>query len=81
MVYYDQGQLEQAIANYDKAIELLPSYANTYYNRAFAHNAQGNPGQAIADFRHYLQLQPDAEDRSQVEAWIAKLEATLGEQP
>jgi len=35
-VYVEQGDLDQAIAEYDQAIRLKPDFALAYYNRASA---------------------------------------------
>jgi len=51
-----------------------------YNNRGNARSDQGKLAEAIADYRRYLQLRPDAEDRAQVEQWIAELEAELAKQ-
>ncbi len=41
----------QAIADYDKAIELNAEFALAYYNRGLAYSAFGNHNQAIADWK------------------------------
>ena len=50
----------QAIANYDEAIRLNPSYANAYLNRGAAY-AMGsdNLEKAIEDFSEAIRLAPD----------------------
>jgi len=39
----------------------------------------GNAEAALADFRTYLELQPDADNREMFEEWIAELEAQISE--
>jgi tetratricopeptide (TPR) repeat protein len=51
-------QYEQAIADYDRAIQLDPQYAQAYHKRAFAHFALKQYEQAIADYDHAIQLDP-----------------------
>ena len=45
-----QNNFTQAIADYNKVIELNPQDATVYYNRGLAYDKQGNIDQAIADF-------------------------------
>ena len=35
--YYNQGNLPQAISDFNKAIEINPNYAEAYYNRGLAY--------------------------------------------
>ena len=44
------GNLDQALADYAKAIELDPKYADAYYNRAIVHEDKGDPDRAISDY-------------------------------
>ena len=37
---YDLGRYEEAIASYDKALEIKPDYASAYYNKACLFNLQ-----------------------------------------
>ena len=52
---YEQGQLEEAIAAYQKAINLDSSNANAYFNLAIALEKQGKIEPAIATYRQALQ--------------------------
>ena len=40
--YYDKGNYDQAIKDFNKAIELKPDYAVVYVNRGHAHTNKGN---------------------------------------
>lgn len=51
MALYEQGQFEDAIAAYQKAINLDSSNANAYFNLAIALQQQGQIEPAIANYR------------------------------
>ena len=56
--YLEQGKYEQAIGNFNKAIELNPKYANAYYNRGVAYYSKGEYDKAIADYTKAIELNP-----------------------
>ena len=58
-VYRNLGQYQQAIADYDKAIELNPNDAVAHNNRGHAYADQGQYQQTIADFDKAIELDPD----------------------
>ena len=76
-IRYEQGKLDDAIADFDQAIKLKSDYANAFGARGVAYRNLGKPKEALADFRRYLELQPNGENRVQVEQWIAEIEAEL----
>src|SRR5690606_11354432 len=47
-----------AIADYDEAISLDPTYANAYNNRGIANRAAGLADRAVADFDAALRINP-----------------------
>lgn len=55
-LYQNQGQYNQAIADYDKAIELDPKYVFAYNNRGIAYYSQGDYQRAIADYDKAIEL-------------------------
>ena len=57
--YSDKGDYDRAIADYDRAIELQPSYVIAYNNRGAAYGSKGDYDRAIADYDKAIQLQPD----------------------
>jgi len=50
--------LERAIADYDKALELQPGFAEAYNNRGNAKDDLGRHEEAFADYDKALELQP-----------------------
>ena len=50
------GKLDEAIADYDKAIRLDPDDARTYYNRGNANISLGRYNLAISDYDEAIQL-------------------------
>ena len=56
---YNLGDFEEAIADYDKALELKPDYHEAWYWRGNALRNLGRPGDAIASFDKALEFKPD----------------------
>jgi Tetratricopeptide repeat len=56
---YEQGLVEEAIAEYDKVIELAPDLAVGYNNRGTAYQELGQHEKAIADYDNAIELEPD----------------------
>src|SRR3982751_5329383 len=56
---YEKGDVEGAIADYSKAIEMYPKYSAAYNSRAAARKAKGDTDAAIADYNRAIELSPD----------------------
>ncbi|MBL7200794.1 MAG: tetratricopeptide repeat protein [Anaerolineae bacterium] len=48
------GRVEEAIQEYDQAIEVDPDYSETYFNRGYAYKLLGEVDKAVADFERFL---------------------------
>jgi HEAT repeat protein/Tfp pilus assembly protein PilF len=48
--FYQQGDLNAAVASFTEAIEIDPRYADAYHSRGEIHRQRGNYDAAIADF-------------------------------
>ena len=58
LAYYDKGEVDRAIADFDKVIALDPNNADAYSNRGNAYDEKGEFDRAIADFRRALEIDP-----------------------
>ena len=47
---------EAALVDFDRAIELSPSFAQAYANRGILHDRNGRYDSAVADYRYAIQL-------------------------
>ncbi|GFE68805.1 tetratricopeptide repeat protein [Chroococcus sp. FPU101] len=54
-----QHKLEEAISDYNQAIQLAPDAADPYLNRGAALEGQGHYTEAIADYNKILEIAPD----------------------
>jgi tetratricopeptide (TPR) repeat protein len=59
LAYVSQGQLDKAIAEFQKAIRLKPDYARAHYSLGRAYVSQGRPDWAIAEFQEAIRFKPD----------------------
>lgn len=57
--YRKSGNFTQAIADYNKALELNPNYVTAYNNRGIAYRRLNNYAQAFADYNKAIELKPD----------------------
>ena len=55
-----RAEYDKAIADYDKAIELNPTYASALNNRGLAYFNNGQKERAIADYDAAIKIEPDA---------------------
>ena len=62
VAYGKKGEVDRAIADFDKAIALDPKLAFAYFNRGVAYEKKGDKEQAIADFRKALEIDPSHQD-------------------
>jgi lipoprotein NlpI len=58
LAYYDKGDDDRAIAEYNEAIRLDPKLAPAYSNRGLAYDHKGDLGRAEADYNEAIRLDP-----------------------
>ena len=56
---YDRAQYEDAITNYDKAVQLKPDYVNAYISRGATKGQLRQYSAAIVDYDTAIRLKPD----------------------
>ena len=54
------GAYQQAMAHFNRAIQIWPEYGDAYLNRALAEHDQSQSGPALADLNRALDLDPDS---------------------
>jgi len=57
--YFKQGNYDNAILEFNKAIEASPECADAYYNRGVFYDNQENFSQAISDYSKTIELNPN----------------------
>ena len=55
-----QGKTAEAIAQFHRAIEIKPDYAEAYYNLAIVLDRQGKPDEAIDNYQKAIEITPDS---------------------
>ncbi len=58
----NQGQLDQAIAHYRRAIDIWPDYVDAHYNLGGAYIEKGEIDEALAEYRRAIEIRPDEAD-------------------
>ncbi len=56
---YERGDCDSAIADYTRAIDLNPKFAEAYNNRAYTYMVQHNYAAALPDLEKAIELRPD----------------------
>jgi hypothetical protein len=68
------AELEDAINEFQKAARLAPGWPDPYYNLGIAQEKSGKLSEAVASFKRYLQLVPNAPNAAKIQEQIYKLE-------
>ncbi|HEY9769659.1 MAG TPA: tetratricopeptide repeat protein [Coleofasciculaceae cyanobacterium] len=78
-IYFDQGKLELAIADYNQAIAINPNHAEVYSNRGAAYSRQGKLELAVADFNQAIKLNSNYTNRGTLYKQKGKLELAVAD--
>ena len=71
--YFEKGDYDQAIADYDKAIQLMPDDALLYLLRGLAQRELGKNTEAIADLKKSVELTSNPDVREMAEQALSEL--------
>jgi tetratricopeptide (TPR) repeat protein len=71
-IRYAREEYSRAVVNFTAALESLPDSAEAYRGIGMGQRRLGNTAAAVEAFSTYLSLAPEAGDRAEIEAWIAK---------
>jgi predicted negative regulator of RcsB-dependent stress response len=69
------GETASALGDADQSVSLRPR-AGAYQTRGDVFKALGRKDEAVADYRKALEMDPDADTRTAVEAALRELEAS-----
>ena len=53
-----EEKLDEAITQYDQAVQLYPRYPEVHYNRGLAYRKKGDMERAVTDYSHAIDLDP-----------------------
>jgi len=56
--HYRKGELDQALADYNRALELDPNLAGAYLDRGIVYSQKGDQDRAVTDYNRALELNP-----------------------
>ena len=74
-VFRQLNRLPEAQAAFEKALEADPNHGQAHFNLGLVCANSRQYADAIEHFQAYLRLEPQAQDRTQVQQWIEKLRA------
>ena len=66
------------MADFDRAIELRPDYAEAYYGRGVVHEMRDENDEAIRDFERLLELSEDEYWRNEADKHLRELGSSSG---
>ena len=69
-------QLNGAVAAYERALKLVPRYADAHYNLALAYERLKEPRRALRHWRAYVELDPSGPWASHAKAQARKILAS-----
>ena len=70
IAYGEKGQYDQAISDFNKAIEINPRYEKAYSNRGIVYRLKGQYDRAISDFNKAIEINPTDAQAYNSLAWL-----------
>ena len=64
------GDLDGAIADFNRALELDPKFAMAYADRGISHYSSRHWSEALQDFNHFFDLSKDEQDYPRLFVWM-----------
>jgi tetratricopeptide (TPR) repeat protein len=59
VVLLNKGQWDEAIAHFERSLDIQPNEADAYYNLGLAYSRKGLTAEALVNFQKALDIQPD----------------------
>ncbi len=72
--YYNEGNMEEALKLFDRAVTGNPEMAESYYYRGLVYLGQGKNAEAAADLKKLLELDPDNAHAAEAKEFLSFLE-------
>lgn len=72
--FYNEGKLDQALAQFDRAVQENADAPEPYYYRGLVHLAGGRNPQAAADLKKFLELAPQHDKAAEAREFLKHLE-------
>lgn len=76
---YNSGDIDTARDHFNRAIEQRPGEPYPYYYRGLCSLSADDGSAALEDFERFLELAPEAEERSEVTGYIEYLQSERGD--
>jgi len=76
-IYLQQNDFQRALAAIDRILLVAPDLALEVRDRGAVHQRLGHLQAALQDFRHYLEMVPEAEDAEAVRTVMSRMMARL----
>ncbi len=73
VILWNSGKLQEAKAQFEKAIQMNPNHAESHYQLGMALISGGDMAGGVAQFEEYVRLAPDGANAAQAKAAIAAL--------
>ena len=70
---YNEGALDAALAQFERAVTENPQLPEAYYFRGLAHLALGHTAEARADFEKLLEIAPDHARAAEAREFLASM--------